>query len=309
MSPLTILVYHVSRAAAYVELLRPLLPEARLIACQSRDEAAAAIADADVLFSWKFPADLYARAPKLRWVQAMGAGVEDLVAAPLPDGCLLTRVEGLFGGFMSEFAFAHMLAHAQQLRRIYANEAAHKWEPFFIGKLAGKRLGVAGSGSIGMEVIKKGKAFGMEVWSLVRTDRPVPGADRVFTTDRAAEFTAGVDYLVSVLPLTADTVGVIDPLAMKAGALLVNIGRGAAISEGRLLEAVQAGRIEAVLDVFATEPLPVEHPFWSTPGITVTPHISGPSIPAEVAENFAANCRRYEAGQPLVGLVDRQRGY
>ncbi|HWI66352.1 MAG TPA: D-2-hydroxyacid dehydrogenase [Symbiobacteriaceae bacterium] len=306
---LTVLIYHAARAAEYADLLRPLLPEARLLPCQTRDEAAAAIAEADLLFSWKFPTDLYARAGRLKWIQAMGAGVEDLVAAPLPEGCLLTRVEGLFGRYMSEFAFAHMLAHAQQLRRIYANEAAHKWEPFYIGSLAGKRLGVAGSGSIGMEVVKKGKAFGMEVWSLVRTGRPVEGADRVFTSAGAAEFAAGVDYLVSVLPLTPDTVGLVDPLGMKEGALLVNIGRGATIDEGRLLQAVRTGRIQAVLDVFPAEPLPPEHPYWDLPGVTVTPHLSGPSVPSEVAAYFAANYRRFEAGQPLVGQVDRQRGY
>jgi glyoxylate/hydroxypyruvate reductase A len=177
------------------------------------------------------------------------------------------------------------------------------------GTLRGKRLGVAGAGSIGAEVARRGKVFGMEVWALARTARPLADVDRVFTQAEAAEFTAGVDFLVSSLPLTAETVGLIDPLALKEGALLVNIGRGATIDEQRLLEAARSGRIHAVLDVFAQEPLPAEHPFWSTPGITVTPHVSGPSVPEEVAEYFAANLRRYEAGQPLVGLVDRQRGY
>lgn len=307
----TVLVYvpNAARLDAYTELLPDLLPEARLLYCQTRDEVAAVIAEADVLFSWKFPTDLFPLARRLRWVQAQGAGIEDLVGAPLPEGCVLTRVEGLFGGYMSEYAFAHMLAHAQQLRRTYAAQAANRWEPFTIGKLAGKRLGVAGAGSIGMEVVKKGKAFGMEVWSLVRTPREMDGVDQVFTTDRAAEFTAGVDYLVSVLPLTPDTVGLIDPLGMKEGAMLVNMGRGATVHEGRLLEAVKSGRISAALDVFPAEPLPADHPFWQMPGVTVTPHLSGPSVPAEVAEYFAANFRRYVTGQPLVGLVDRERGY
>ncbi|HYF91300.1 MAG TPA: D-2-hydroxyacid dehydrogenase [Symbiobacteriaceae bacterium] len=307
--PFTVLIYSVNRAEVYADLLRPLLPDVRLLPCQTREEAAAAAPEADVIFGWKFPADLYPMAAKLRWVQAMGAGVEDLIRAPLPAGCLVTRVEGLFGPYMSEYAFAHMLAHTQQLPRIYANQATRTWKGFTIGKLAGKRLGVAGTGSIGMAVAQKGKAFGMEVWSLVRSARPMEAADRVFTPDRANEFTAGVDYLVSVLPLTPDTIGLIDPLGMKEGAMLINIGRGATISEERLLEAVRSGRITAVLDVFAAEPLSPEHPLWSTPGVTVTPHISGPSIPADVAEYFAANFRRFIAGQQPVGAVDRQRGY
>ncbi|MDF2629406.1 MAG: putative 2-hydroxyacid dehydrogenase [Symbiobacteriaceae bacterium] len=308
---LTVLVHapNAERLATYAELLPGLLPGARLLFTQTRDEAAAHIHEAEVVFSWKLPADLFAQASRLRWVQAMGAGVEDLVAAPLPKGCLLTRVEGLFGSYMSEYAFLHMLAHAQRLPAIYANAAQKRWAPCTIGKLGGKRLGVAGSGSIGMEVIRKAKAFDMEVWSLVRTARSVTGADRVFTMDQAGEFAAGVDYLVSVLPLTPATIGLIDPLALKQGAVLINMGRGATIDERRLLAAVREGRIEAVLDVFATEPLPEEHPFWSTPGITVTPHLSGPSVPAEVADYFAANFRRFVAAEPLVGLVDRQRGY
>ncbi|HLN64822.1 MAG TPA: D-2-hydroxyacid dehydrogenase [Symbiobacteriaceae bacterium] len=305
----TVLIYHTSRAERYADLLRPLLPEARLLPCATPEEAARHVGEAVALFSWRFPTELFARAPRLRWVQAMGAGVEDLVVAPLPAGCLLTRVEGLFGGYMSEYAFGHMLAHVLRFRHLYEAQARHEWAPFMAGTLRGKRLGVAGAGSIGAEVARRGKVFGMEVWALARTARPLADVDRVFAQAEAAEFTAGVDFLVSSLPLTAETVGLIDPLALKEGALLVNIGRGATIDEQRLLEAARSGRIHAVLDVFAQEPLPAEHPFWSTPGITVTPHVSGPSVPEEVAEYFAANLRRYEAGQPLVGLVDRQRGY
>lgn len=309
MTSQTILIYHPARAAEYDDLLRPLLPGHRLIPCGTREEAERQIAEAEVLFTWKLPADLYPRATRLRWVQAMGAGVEDLVAAPLPEGCLLTRVEGLFGTYMSEYAFAHMLAHAQQLPRIYRAQAERRWEPFYIGKLAGKRLGVAGTGSIGAEVAARGKAFGMEVWALVRSPRQLQNVDRLFTTAEAAAFTAGVDYLVSSLPLTPETVGLIDPERMKEGALLINMGRGATIPEEGLLRAVRSGRIAAVLDVFEKEPLPPDHPFWAEPGITITPHLSGPSVPAEVARYFAENLTRYLTGQPLAGLVDRERGY
>lgn len=307
--PTTVLIYHTARAAKFADLVRPHLPHVRLLTASTPEEAEGAVAEADVLFSWRFPTHLYARAARLRWVQAMGAGLEDLIAAPLPPGCLLTRVEGLFGGYMSEYAFGYMLAHAQRHARSAAAQAEGRWEPFLVGKLQGKRLGVAGAGSIGMEVARKGKAFGMEVWALARSAKATEHVDRAFTPAQAAAFTSGVDYLVSSLPLTPETVGLIDPRQMKEGALLINMGRGATIDEQAILETVRAGRIQAVLDVFATEPLPAGHPFWTTPGITVTPHISGPSVPADVAEYFAANFRRYEAGQPLVGLVDRQRGY
>lgn len=309
MTPQTILIYHARHAAEYHDLLQPLLPGHRLIPCATPAEAEAHVAEAEILLSRYFPVDLFARAPRLRWVQEMGAGVENLVGAPLPEGCLVTRVEGLFGTAMSEYAFAHMLAHAQQLGRLYRAQAERRWEPFIFGKLAGKRLGVAGTGSIGAEVAAKGKAFGMEVWALVRSPRELPNVDRTFTPTEAAAFTAGVDYLVSSLPLTPETVGLINPGQMRPGALLINMGRGATIPEDGLLQAVRSGRIMAVLDVFEQEPLPPSHPFWGEPGITITPHLSGPSVPAEVAQYFAQNLERFLSGRPLVGRVDRERGY
>ncbi|MGE5674737.1 MAG: NAD(P)-dependent oxidoreductase, partial [Mycobacterium leprae] len=239
-----VLVYHPTRSMEYGQLLAPLLPEAKLLVAATAEEAAEAIGEADVAFVWRLPLPLWGRARRLHWVQAMGAGVEDLVGAPLPDGCALTRVEGLFGGYMSEFAFSHMLAHTQQLRRLYANQAARRWEPFQIGLLAGKRLGVAGAGSIGGAIAHLGKAFGMEVWALTRHQRPLTDVDRCFLPGETAQFLGGVDYLVSSLPLTAETVGLIDPRLMKAGSLLINIGRGATVNEEALLSAARAGRVQ-----------------------------------------------------------------
>lgn len=305
----TILIYHAREAAVYRDLLAPHLPNVRLITASTPPEAEAVLEQVDGIVTWRFPTPLLAHAPRLRWIQALGAGVEDLIAAPMPAHVQLTRVEGLFGTSMSEYAFAQMLAHTQQLRQVYADQAAACWRPFAPGQLQGKRLGVAGAGSIGEAVVRLGKGFGMEVWALLRTERPVPGADRLFLPAEAAAFTAGVDYLVSILPDTPQTRGLIDPRQMKAGGLLVNMGRGRSIDEGALLEATGSGRIHAVLDVFATEPLPPAHPLWRAPGITITPHIAGPSIPAEVAAYTAANYRRWAAGEPLVGLVDRSRGY
>ncbi|WP_050742241.1 D-2-hydroxyacid dehydrogenase [Symbiobacterium thermophilum] len=307
-----ILVYEPKRAGTYADLLERAIPnpaDYRLIPCTSREEAERAIGEAEILFCFRFPADLLQGAHRLRWIQAMAAGVDDLVAAPLPPGVLLTRIEGLFGTPMSEYAFAHMLAYAQQLRRVYAAQAERRWDPFRAETLAGKRLGVAGIGSIGLEVAVRGKAFGMEVWGLARTPGPRPHVDRVFTPDQVREFTAGVDFLVSTLPDTPETRGLIDPEGMKEGALLINVGRGATLDEGALLRAVRSGRIRAVLDVFAVEPLPGDHLFWTEPGITVTPHMSGLNRPDAIAAYCAENLRRFERGEPLRGVVDLARGY
>jgi glyoxylate/hydroxypyruvate reductase A len=305
----TLMIYSSRDADAYADRVRGHLPRVKILVGRSPEEAEAQIEAIDTLLCWRFPTPLLAKARRLKWVQSTGAGIEDLVGAPLPLGCQLTRVEGLFSTYISEYTFGHMLAHTQQLRTVYANEAERAWRPFQVGKLAGKRLGIAGLGSIGLAIARMGKAFGMEVWALVRDPRQADGVDRLFLPSEAPGFTRNVDYLVSTLPHTAETTGLIDPLGMKPGALLINVGRGATIDEQAILRAVREGRIQAVLDVFAQEPLPADHPFWSTPGITVTPHISGPSVPDEVADYFVANYALYQAGKPLRGLVKRERGY
>jgi len=307
-----ILVYNEAAASTYADQLARLLPSSadyRIIPCASRAEAARVVGDAEIIFCWRFPAELFPEAHRLRWVQAMGAGVEDLVAAPIPGHVLLTRIVGLFGGPMSEYVFAHMLAHAQRLRRQYAQQADRLWKPFVTGHLAGARLGIAGVGSIGGAIAVRAKAFEMEVWGLARTPGDRPHVDRIFTPDEVRQFTAGVDYIASTLPDTPECRGLIDPAAMKEGAVLINVGRGATIDEDAILRAVRSGRIHAVLDVFAREPLPPDHPFWTEPNITVTSHLSGLTRPAEAVEYFLANLGRFERGEPLVGVVDRSRGY
>ena len=308
-----ILVYEPKRAGTYADLLERAIPnpaDYRLIPCTSREEAERAIGEAEILFCFRFPADLLQGAHRLRWIQAMAAGVDDLVAAPLPPGVLLTRIEGLFGTPMSEYAFAHMLAHAQQLRRVYAAQAERRWDPFRAETLAGKRLGVAGIGSIGLEVAVRGKAFGMEVWGLARTPGPRPHVDRVFTPDQVREFTAGVDFLVSTLPDTPETHGLIDPEGMKEGALPINVGRGATLDEGALLRgrcaAAASGRC---CDVFTVERAARGPPLLDGAGHHVTPHMSGLNRPDAIAAYSAENLRRFERGEPLRGVVDLARGY
>lgn len=309
---MSILIYHPSKTADYVRLLREQGFEAPLIPCHNRQELESAIESAEVLFCWRFPSDLFLRARNLRWVQAMGAGIEDLVRAPLPDGTILTRVEGLFGGFMSEYILGYILHHTLQVGRALEAQRDRRWEPYTIGRVEGKRLGVAGLGSIGGTIARKARALGMEVWGLSRSGQSAD-VDRAFRTDDVREFAAGVDYLANVLPVTPETERLFDAGvfgAMRQGALFLNIGRGQTVDDAALVEAVRSGHLGgAVLDVFDVEPLPVESPLWSTPGILVTPHSSGPSVPAEVAAYFLANHRRWQAGEPLTGVVDRERGY
>ncbi|HLO02083.1 MAG TPA: NAD(P)-dependent oxidoreductase, partial [Symbiobacteriaceae bacterium] len=177
-----------------------------------------------------------------------------------------------------------------------------------------KRLGVAGIGSIGQGVARRAAALGLHVVGLGRRGRADGSLFKAtYTPDRLLEFCRGLDFLAITLPLTPETEGLFGAEALAAlnpGALVLNAGRGRVVQEEALLGALRGGHLGgAVLDVFATEPLPPTHPLWREPGVTITPHIAGPSVPVEVADYFMQNYARFTGGAPLTGEIDRTRGY
>lgn len=312
--PGPILVYQRHDVAAYEAALRARDPSLPLVVCSRPEEAATALGDAEIVFSWRLPPELFRQARRLQWVQAMGAGVEDLVAAPLSEGVIVTRVVGLYDTFISEYVLGYVLAHSLRLLEALEAQRAHRWADYMIGRLAGKRLGVAGLGSIGRAVVVKARCLGLDVWGLNRSGRAegVP-VTRVFGTAQVLDFVAELDYLAITLPHTPETEGLFGAAAFAAlpqGAFVVNVGRGRVIDEAALLDALRSGRLGgAALDVFHSEPLPPDSPFWDLPNVFVTPHAAGPNVPGEVVDYFLANLARYRRGEPLVGVVDRARGY
>ncbi|HEY8686447.1 MAG TPA: D-2-hydroxyacid dehydrogenase [Chloroflexota bacterium] len=287
---------------------------ATVLAASTPEEARPLTGDVDILFGASFPIELFASAPHLHWIQSMNAGVEELVAAEsIPPTVTVTRVIDQFGKPIAEYVFAECLAHVRDLDRTRTGQRERHWDHFIAGTLEGKTLGVAGLGSIGREIVRKGRAFDMTVFGSSRTGVAAGIVDRHFGPEDWLEFVADVDVLVLTLPRTTQTEGVISRsvlAAMRPDSMVINVGRGALIDEGALIDFVRSGRIGgAILDVFQQEPLPTDNPFWSTPNVTVTPHISGPSTVDGVCRFFLANLHRYLTGDPLLGVVDRARGY
>lgn len=288
-------------------------------------EALPVAAEAEILLGARIPAELLAQMPRLRWIQSPNAGVEDMVAAPVPPGVLTTRVVGLFEGYIAEWTLGYMLAHTLKLRQGLVQQGERQWQHYFIDRLEGRRLGVAGIGSIGEGIARRAAALGLQVVGLGRTPRgagaPGEGAGAqvgapfaaTYTPDKLLDFCRGLDFLAITLPLTPETDGLFGSEALAAlnpDALVLNAGRGRVIQEEALLGALRSGHLGgAVLDVFAVEPLPPTHPLWTEPGVTITPHIAGPSVPAEVADYFLQNYARFTSGAPLIGQIDRARGY
>ncbi len=307
-----VLVYHGD--PKYAELVRVPKNRAVVRAAATPSEAGELASEAEILYAWKFPPHLYAKATKLKWLQVMGAGVEWAVAPEVPPHVVVTRAPGIFGPWMAEYVIGWCSWVTQRVETYREAQRQRRWLDHVLpDRLLGKTLVIVGLGDIGRAVARAARVLGMRVVGVSRSGRLVREADRVYKVGQLALALREGDFVVILVPLTAETTGLIgvDALAaMKPTAWLVNIARGAIVNETALREALEQRRITgAILDVFATEPLPPGHPFWRLDNLVLTPHISGPSTPEEIAPVFDDNLARYLAGKPLRHVVDRKRGY
>jgi glyoxylate/hydroxypyruvate reductase A len=310
-----ILVYSPNQAKAYAQFIQD-YGFTSVKYAESLEEAERYLPDTEIILGWKFPTQLLSQSisSSVRWLQSTGAGVDDLIAdQSIPENIILTRIVDQFGAFISEYVFTYLLYIMKDVPRMRQSQIEHRWDSFISESLAGKTLGVAGIGSIGEEIVRKARAFNMNVYGLSFSEKNAQIVDCHFTSDKWREFVKELDYLVLTLPLTVDTYHVLNRemlLAMKKDSCLVNVGRGALIDETDLISVMQSGHLRAaVLDVFESEPLAKNHPFYSMPNVYVTSHLSGPSTVEGVSQFFIDNLKRYVNNQRLQGIVDRNRGY
>jgi len=308
----TVLVYHADRR--YAELVRVPKRGVSVRIAATPSEAAGAIADAEILYAWKFPAHLYAKASRLKWLQVMGAGVDWALVPELPPSVQVTRAPGVFGPWMAEYVLGWCSWVTQRMKVYRDAQRQRRWDDHVLpDRLGDKTMAIVGLGDIGRDIARMARGLGMRVLGVTRRGRPVREAARVYPVAAMARALREADFVVLLLPLTEETRGIIgsDALAvMKSTAWLINIARGAVVNEPALLEALEQKRIAgAVLDVFDREPLPPSHPLWRMDNVVVTPHISGPSTPDAIAPVFNDNLARYLAGRALRHVVDRRQGY
>jgi phosphoglycerate dehydrogenase-like enzyme len=237
-------------------------------------------ADALVTFAPMLSADVLAAAPRLKWVQALGTGVDNLIDQPtLRKDVVVTNMRGIHGAPVSEAALAGMLTLARGLRRAIRAQDERQWLRFPARLLHDKTVGIFGVGQIAEVLAPKCKAFGMHVVGVTSAPRQLAGFDRMHRRDELARVVGEFDFLVLLTPLTPATRNSIDAgifSAMKPTSYLVNLARGGIVDETALVEALARGRIAgAALDVFNEEPLPADHPFWSMPNVIVTAHQGG----------------------------------
>ncbi|HZS79740.1 MAG TPA: D-2-hydroxyacid dehydrogenase [Ktedonobacteraceae bacterium] len=290
------------------------------------DDLSAKIADAEVLCSYEVPSNWRKAAPKLRWLQFPGAGVDSLRPTGLLNkgsGVIVTTATGIHASTIAEYVFGSMLMFnwnwPQMVRlqdqRIWARSA--NWYNLARKELVDQTLGIVGLGNIGRRVAHIGRAFGMRVLGMRRSSGGAddPDIDRSYPREQLHEMLSQCDYVVISVPLTPETekmIGEAELRAMKPTAYLVNVARGRVIDEQALIRALREGWISgAGLDVTEEEPLPASSPLYTMPNVILTPHISGTSVHYDerLAALFADNLRRYRDGEPLRNRYDPERGY
>jgi len=269
----------------------------------------------EVLAGWKH-GKLLGRMPKLRWIQAMTAGVEAWLGAPgLRDEVALCCARGSHRHSMSENILGALFHLTKPYAAVVQDQKESRWTRRQSQLLAGQTLGILGLGFIGQELARKAAALEMRVIGTKRTPGAVEGVEKVYGSDQSEEVLRQSDFVVLLMPVTPETENFMNAArlkTMKPTAWLLNFGRGPLIKDDDLIAAVKAKTIAgAVLDVFREEPLPASDPFWTTENIVVLPHIGGGHATrgAMVADIFAENARRHIAGEPFVTEVDRTRGY
>lgn len=273
-----------------------------------------------------------AEAPALRWAQLDTSGIDHLAGSGLWDrDCVITTLGGVSPSPLAEWVMMLVLAHAHHLRHTERLQRqgvwpsrAYRWNALMPHDLRRSTIAIIGYGRIGAEVGRLATALGMTVLA-VRSGRPVTEArfgseqtsgdvERV-PLEEISDAIARADYVVLTVPLTSRTAGMIgaaELAAMKPGAVLINGSRGGVVDESALLACLGAGHIDLYAsDVFAEEPLASGHPFWSDPRVLITPHVAGfaPDYLDAVGRLFTENLRRYLAGEPLLNVADRERGY
>ncbi len=291
-------------------------PGREIVYWSQPEEFVAGLGDAVYLYVLHPPRGHWAKAEKLRLIQALGAGVDYLLpAVGLRQEVVIANQRGMSAEPMSECGLSLGLALLNQLPFCVAAPREHAWRRRLAERAAGKTLGILGLGAIGLALAEKAHALGMRVIGTQRTPKAHPAVARIEPQSETLRVLAESDVVVILVPLTEETRGSIaarELARMKPSAYLVNLARGGIVDEEALREALAAGRLAgAAFDVFATEPLPPDSPLWDAPNFWVTPHAAGgfPELVDVSIGLFAENVARLERGEPVFSAVDRGRGY
>ena len=300
--------------ARYKAMLLERFPQLTINVVGHHNDVGPYIAGTDILLCFSPPmADHVVRdAPRLKWIQALGTGVDNIIDLPsLGKEVLVTNVRGIHGAPVSEATIAYMLSLARDLPRASVAHDKGQWERWPAALLAGKTVGILGVGLIAEYLAPICKALHMTVIGISGSPREAKGFDRMAHRDDFVKVVPELDFLVALAPLTAETRGIVGAkvfAAMKPTAYLVNVARGGVVDEPALIAALESGEIAgAALDVFAQEPLPASSPLWRTKNVTIFSHLGGYSQGYEdrAMPTIAGNMAKFLSGdlKSMINIV------
>ena len=294
-------------AEIYRDRLQVEFPQLQFALAHGLSELPEDLSGIDVLISFaiELKDEFYRRAAHLKWIQCLATGVDHVLRCPsLRPEVLLTSGRGIHGAPMRETVVYLMMGVSRGVAALVDDQKAHVWDRRFWGLFYGKTAVVAGVGVVGIAIGQLLKAFGMHVIGVTRTPRAVEGFDETMPTGRLHEAVGRADFLINVLPATADNALLFDRAvfaAMTPTAYYISAGRGQTFDEPALIAALRERRIAgAGLDVFQTEPLPADSPFWDLPNVFITPHLGGYTSEYEdlIMPLIVENMRLFLAGRP-----------
>ncbi|MFJ3484133.1 D-2-hydroxyacid dehydrogenase [Pseudomonas sp. NPDC090202] len=298
----------------YTELLREAAPDIEVLSSGDSAELAKMAAETPV---WLGQPDLLAnllrQGHKPQWLQSTWAGITPLLAKGLTRDYRLTRAVGVFGQVMAEFVLTYMLVHEREVLARLVSQVERKWDDRTGPGLFGRKALIVGTGDIGVSVAQFLAPFGVELYGVATSARTLAPFVEVGGLEDLPRLVGEADFVINLLPDTPQTHDIYDAALFrqfKPSALFINVGRGVAVVDGDLVQALKDGHLAgAVIDVCRQEPLPQRHPFWTAWGLLLTGHSSAPTSPAAMVRLYVENLRAYAAGEALRGEVDFVRGY
>jgi len=309
----------------FLERLKKEFPDLTTIYLTTYDRLDEELRDAEIVIAWSLRPEQLQSAKQLRWIHSPAAAVHQLMFPELVNSdIILTNARDVHGPVVAEHVIALLFALAKKIPDAVRLQQKHIWGQDTLWnsnprprELAGATLGLIGLGSIGREVSSRASALGMKVIAV--RDNPgkgsPPGVEQVFPISQLDTLLQQSNYVVVAVPIIPSTVGLMNAQRlkqMKPDACLINVGRGPLIDESALAHALRNHQIGgAALDVFEEEPLPPGSPLWDLENLLITPHTAGltDKLWDRHYDLFSENLRRYLAHQPLLGLVDKTRGY
>jgi glyoxylate/hydroxypyruvate reductase len=278
------------------------------------------VEDITYAVAWLPPANVLKSLPNLKVIFSLGAGVDAILKDPtLPEGVPIARVNDPdLTMRMSEYVVLHVLMHHRQQRRMDENQRNKVWDCFPTHAASALTVGIMGLGVMGNDSARKLSLMGFKVVGWSRSPKTIPDVECFAGPQEFDSFLKRTDILVCLLPHTPETTGIINRNLIRklsrnghfGAPILINAGRGKQQVESDILAALDAGELHAAtLDVFETEPLPKDSPFWSHPKVTVTPHAAADSDPDTISAYVLGQIRRHQSGLPVENIVDRKRGY